>query len=1044
MLFFRNPFVLLALFVLLLLGGRTVWYNHYTLPEHPRAIQGILDMRNWDFERSRMIPLEGEWEFYPDRLLSEEEVQAGNAGSPRYLRTPGDWRSAWSSDSGDPYGYGTYRLRILLDGSLEQPYEFWFDNVRTSSQVEINGKVLARLGHPGERRQDYTPVMRSYTVSYAANGEKEIDLLVQVANFDEPRYGGITSAVRFGSQAAIDTERWYSIGLQLVAFVIFLLHGLYALILYALNPRQRSLIVFGLFLICVAATIVASSDRLLLQWLPLSYSAMTKTARLSYVFVSFLMTAMTLKLTGLDVRSRWLRLYAVVLAVSSVFMIAAPIRIVETARLLYTVLYLLPILAVVALFVWKVRRSPKDNLLLLLAATAAASSVFWGVFQSFGAAPAEFYPLDMIAALIAFSTFWFRQYFYNAHEIVRLNDRLKRNDRLKDEFLAHTAHELRTPLHGIINVAQTVLNEERASLRAQNAANMELLLTVGRRMSQLVNDLLDLARLQEKRIVLQPERLSLQAAASGVIAMLAYLAAAKPGLKVRMDIPESFPPVYADEKRIVQILFNLLHNAIKYTESGTIVLSAEAVGGMAAVHVKDTGIGMNEETQARVFRSYEQGSHGIGGGIGLGLTICKQLAELHGGQLTLKSEPNRGSDFAFTIPLYIGDPNALRETAAAREDGGSDDRPPTLNSVWEEARRAVAPLTAARLPEAPPGWPPPASVFPPAAELPKVLVVDDDPVNLEVLTGVLSADRYCVTTAGSGPQALTLLGTMKWDLVIADVMMPRMSGYELTLEIRKQFSISELPILLLTARSQPEDIYAGFAAGANDYVTKPADAAELQARVWSLTALKRSVQMSLRMEAAYLQAQIRPHFLFNTLNSLIALSDIDLDRMRMLGEAFTSFLRISFDFLNTETMVPLAHELELVRAYLYIEKERFDDRLRVEWQVEEGVAVQLPPLTIQPLVENAVRHGLLNRARGGTVWIRLAASPEGVRVEVEDDGKGMDEHTARELLADGRKSGGGIGLLNTDRRLRQAYGLGLAIRSAPGQGTSVSFVVPAD
>src|SRR5690606_20063566 len=114
--------------------------------------------------------------------------------------------------------------------------------------------------------------------------------------------------------------------------------------------------------------------------------------------------------------------------------------------------------------------------------------------------------------------------------------------------------------------------------------------------------------------------------------------------------------------------------------------------------------------------------------------------------------------------------------------------------------------------------------------------------------------------------------------------------------IRERFTISELPILLLTARSQLTDIYAGFAAGANDYVTKPVDALELKYRVWSLTTLKQSVDESLRMEAAYLQAQIQPHFLFNTLNSIMALSELDLDKMRDVSEAFATYLRCSFDF----------------------------------------------------------------------------------------------------------------------------------------------------
>ncbi|KAA2301975.1 histidine kinase, partial [Clostridioides difficile] len=132
-----------------------------------------------------------------------------------------------------------------------------------------------------------------------------------------------------------------------------------------------------------------------------------------------------------------------------------------------------------------------------------------------------------------------------------------------------------------------------------------------------------------------------------------------------------------------------------------------------------------------------------------------------------------------------------------------------------------------------------------------------------------------------------------------------------------------------------------------------------------------SIQERLRMEAAYLQAQIQPHFLFNTLNSLMVLSDIDTEHMRKLGDAFSSYLRISFNYLNTGELVKLSYELELVEAYLFIEKTRFEDRLSVVLNVEPDLPLLLPPLSIQPLIENAVRHGLLSRNVGGTLCLSI-------------------------------------------------------------------------
>src|SRR5690625_5227651 len=202
-------------------------------------------------------------------------------------------------------------------------------------------------------------------------------------------------------------------------------------------------------------------------------------------------------------------------------------------------------------------------------------------------------------------------------------------------------------------------------------------------------------------------------------------------------------------------------------------------------------------------------------------------------------------------------------------------------------------------------------------------------------------------------------------------MMPRMSGYELTRIIRKRFTISELPILRLTARNRPEDIENGFLAGANDYVTKPVDAVELKSRVNALTEVRKSSRERLRMESAWLQAQIQPHFLFNTLNSIIALSEIDIERMQKLIDAFSHVLRSKFDFQNLNNLIPIEQELDLIKSYLYIEKERFGERLKITWDIDENSQVIIPALSIQPLVENAVKHGIMSRSKGGHLTIQV-------------------------------------------------------------------------
>jgi len=295
----------------------------------------------------------------------------------------------------------------------------------------------------------------------------------------------------------------------------------------------------------------------------------------------------------------------------------------------------------------------------------------------------------------------------------------------------------------------------------------------------------------------------------------------------------------------------------------------------------------------------------------------------------------------------------------------------------------------------------------------------------------------------NGEEALAKINQQKFDLVISDVMMPNMSGYELTLKIRETKSLSELPILLLTARGRPEELETGFHSGANDYVVKPIEPLELRARVRMLTELREAVTDQMRMEAAWLRAQIKPHFLFNAINSILVLMEKDQEKMEDLLEKFIYYLQTSFDFQNIDHVVPLEQELELVDAYLSIEQVRFEGRVKINWEVSESSKfIQVPPLSIQTLVENAVRHGILNKAEGGTVTIKVIDQKDTYKIEITDDGVGMPNELKEGIFQQKGSRKYGIGLLNTDKRLRQYYGNGLHISSKLHEGTTISFELP--
>lgn len=1022
--------VTFIVFLSLLLGIRWLWLVTYAPPaDQPQVSNGILDLRDWDLLGSKPINLNGEWIFHSDTYAKQHEMAISD--KPLLLPVPGDWKNAWGDETKNSYGFGTYQLRILLDRPLSAPISLWVQEIQSAATLDINGETIASMGNTGESGQTYLPNRSSFIVDYMPDrNTHELDILIRVANYDHPYAGGIVKPIKLGSHLAIQKENGASVDFQLIMIVILILHGLYCCILYSFNPRQWSLLDFFLLLVSAALTVAASNDTLLLKVFPLNYTWEVKVSVLSYSWLSYFILKMSRRFAS-PKHSGLFTAFSVLLALYTVLIFIIPVQWVHflVEYKVFSVFYLLPMITSLFLFIQMVIKNKEDSIFLLLSASGVLASSIWGAISRYTALPAVYYPIDVLAAIIGFSAYWFKRYVRNNQRISELNDKLQLADQMKNRFLANTSHELRTPLHGITNIAISLAEREKETLSKQSNEDLDLLVKVSYQMSHLLNDLLDITHLIEKRIQLYPSRTSFISVVNGVFDLLKFMMEGS-SVQLKADIPNSLPAVHADEKRLFQIVLNLVHNAIKYTENGEITVTAYPEGSGVTIQVTDTGIGMDQETIKRIFLPYEQGEQGLNDarGIGLGLSISKELVELHGGELTVISEKHIGTTFEFTLPSADMDvENSIQSVFLPLV--GRD----TLNEIAASADYKQRPVSVRMQTRS-------LSTEHPVS----ILVVDDDPINLRVLAGILSTESYHLRCVVSAIEALELLGTQSWDLLIADVMMPEMSGYALTRAVRERYNASELPVLLLTARSESNDVYAGFESGANDYVTKPVDPVELRYRIHSLITLKHSVDDRLSMEAAYMQAQIHPHFLFNTLNSIVALSDIDIDRMRKLVDSFSTYLQISFHYRNKNRLIPLQQELELIQAYLYVEKERYGARLNIEWEVDWNINVLIPPLTIQPILENAVRHGIVTRVKGGTIRIKIERQEDFIVIELADNGVGMEPDQVAQLSNAPGQRKGGIGLYNTNHRLMQTFGSGLNIQSTKNQGTTVSFRIPAD
>ena len=629
--------------------------------------------------------------------------------------------------------------------------------------------------------------------------------------------------------------------------------------------------------------------------------------------------------------------------------------------------------------------------------------------------------------------------------------RLQELDRLKNEFFANVSHELRTPLTLILTPVEDLLS------RALSNDLRPALLVIRRnahRLLRLIDDLLDLARLDVGGLRLHVAELDLNELATRVVEVSRPAAEAR-GMSLSLQVEPGELSLFGDPHRLEIVLTNLLGNALKFTpDGGRVAVRVLREQATCRVEVEDTGPGIPESELDRIFDRFYQvegSERRRQGGAGIGLSLARKLSELHGGSVAVKSTPGQGS--TFSVILLLGRDH-FKHDVLERRRVRTDEHP---------KRRASdrADVMAIPVPEPDSYETGVVAVRMDRGRRPLVLVAEDEPDLREYIEASLKP-FFDVETAGDGAQALLLVKSRAPDLVLTDVMMPGTSGTDLCRAIKQDPRLKSTPVIVLTALSATDNVLDAYAAGADDFVTKPFHSRVLLARINAQLRL-RAVGLQLadqaRLATAGTLAGGVAHEVRNPLNAVLnaarslpgVKSRPELEQ-KLLSIIVEGSLRIDRIVGALEEHVRPAEENAIlqcdVQSGLRSSVELLEHKMSgvaVHMFCESKRSVVASPRELNQvflnLLDNAVRAGAKN------IWIATADEQRGVRVSVSDDGPGIPKDIAAlifEPFFTTRPVGEGTGLgLYLSRRIVQECGGNLSYSPREGGGAVFGIELPA-
>lgn len=751
--------------------------------------KGVLDLRKMDLFGNK-IPLDGQWEFYWQELLTPEEIAEVVAND--YYDFPELWNNGKTvnGQSLQANGFATYRLTVLMPEEYPE-IGLYIKHVYSAANLWINGEIVDFGGRTGTNQELSRPEWIPCVIDPSDNNSDSLEIVLQISNFHH-RKGGARESIYLGDESLLDAEFSEYLSFDMMLSGTLIMTGLFFMGLFFFGEREKSALYFSLFCLTFSYRIIGADDyAVTFLFKNINWQVFLKLEYLSLFIPPLFYALYTHALYPFRYRLNPFYVFATISGAMATVTLLFPPRIFTTMVESYLFILMIAI-ALAAITYWRAYLAKLAGSKYALFSSGVVLAVFLYNILIYLGLTVE---VELITFFGYLGFFFFQSlilFFLFTNSLKKAKEEAEMAVEAKTDFLSTISHEIRTPLNAVVGLSHFLLEDNPRKDQQENLVSLKY---SAEHLTSLINDILDYNKLESGFVEFEELDTDLREVVNSLYKAYRTKAEAK-GININLEFdPDIQETVIADKTRLIQVLNNLADNAIKFTKEGTVtlrVIKLSETSGHKEVRfeVADTGIGIPVDKQKLIFERFTQASSSTTrefGGTGLGLSIIKRLLELQGVEMKLESTPGKGSKFYFDQTFRRGKPIAKASTEV-------------------DAKYYESQLQGKR-----------------------VLLVEDNLMNVMVAEKFLSRWKMTLDIASNGFEAVKKAAENYYDIILMDLQMPEMDGYQAAHEIRGQKN--PVPIVALTASALINIQEKVLLSGMNDYITKPFDPEELKQKL---------------------------------------------------------------------------------------------------------------------------------------------------------------------------------------------------------------------